>query len=59
MDMSAIREEIDYLRLWIEVDIVICKVWRNFARNDGIIIYMVLGDKSIAGYKRNDSFSKD
>ena len=45
MDMSAIREEIDNLRLWIEVDIVICKVWRNFIRNDEIIIYMVLGGR--------------
>ena len=45
MDMSVIKEEIDYQRLWIEVDIVVCKVWRNYIRNDKIIIYMVLRDK--------------
>ena len=45
MDMSVIKEENDYLRLWIEVDIVVCEVWRNFIWNDEIIIYMVLGDK--------------
>ena len=45
MDMSMIKEEIDYQRLWIEVDIVVCKVWRNYIINDETIIYMVLGDK--------------
>ena len=45
MGMSAIREAIDYLRLWIEVDIVVCEVWRNFIWNDEIIIYMVLGGR--------------
>ena len=38
MDMSVIKEEIDYRRLWIEVDVVVCKVWRNYIGNEEIII---------------------